>query len=88
MKEVTTMSKFLYVVYDNREADVVVICKDMDSAIKNAIQYAHHAEYEVTDFAYGEGYTTIEYKVFVPRLYSESTTETGTIVVTEAELET
>jgi hypothetical protein len=88
MKEVTTMSKFLYVVYDNREADVVVICKDMDSAIKNAIQYAHHANYEVTDFAYGEGYTTIEYKVFVPRLYSESTTETGTIVITEAELET
>ena len=78
------MSKFLYVVYDNREADVVVICKD----IKNAIQYAHHAEYEVTDFAYGEGYTTIEYKVLVPRLYTESTTETGTIVITEAELET
>lgn len=82
------MSKFLYVVYDNREADVVVICKDMDNAIKNAIQYAHHADYEVTDFAYGEGYTTIEYKVFVPRLYSESTTETGTIVITESELET
>lgn len=82
------MSKFLYVVYDNREVDTVVICKDMDSGIKNAIQYAHHAEYEVTDFAYGEGYTTIEYKVFVPRLYSESTTETGTIVITETELET
>lgn len=82
------MSKFLYVVYDNREADVVVICKNMDSAIKNAIQYAHRAEYEVTDFEYGEGYTIIEYKVFVPRLYSESTTETGTIVITEGELET
>jgi predicted thioesterase len=88
MKEVTTMSKFLYVVYDNREADVVVICKDMDSAIKNAIQYAHNANYEVTDFAYGEGYTTIEYKVFVQHLYTESTTEAGTIVITEAELET
>lgn len=82
------MNKFLYVVYDSREADVVVICKDMDSAIKNAIQYAHHANYEVTDFAYGEGYTTIEYKVFVQHLYTESTTETGTIVITEAELET
>ena len=82
------MSKFLYVVYDNREADAVVICKNMDSAIKNAIQYAHVADYEVTDFAYGEGYTTIEYKVFVPRLYTDSTTETGTIVITEAELET
>ena len=82
------MSKFLYVVYDNREVDTVVICKDMDSGIKNAIQYAHNAEYEVTDFAYGEDYTTIEYKVFVPRLYSESTTETGTIVITETELET
>ena len=82
------MNKFLYVVYDNREADTVVICKDMDSAIKNAIQYAHHAEYEVTDFAYGEGYTTIEYTVFVPHLYTESATETGTIVITETELET
>lgn len=82
------MSKYLYVVYDNREADTVVICKDMDSAIKNAIQYAHHAEYEITDFAYGEGYTTIEYTVFVPHLYTESTTETGTIVITETELET
>lgn len=82
------MSKYLYVVYDNREADAVVVCKDMDSAIKNAIQYAHHAEYEITDFAYGEGYTTIEYTVFVTHLYSENTTETGTIVITETELET
>lgn len=82
------MSKYLYVVYDNREADTVVICKDMDNAIKNAIQYAHHAEYEVTDFAYGEGYTTIEYTVIVPHLYTENTTETGTIVITETELET
>lgn len=81
------MNKYLYVVYDNREADTVVICKDMDSAIKNAIQYAHHAEYEVTDFVYGAGYTTIEYTVFVSHLYTESTTETGTIVITETELE-
>lgn len=81
------MNKYLYVVYDVREADAVVICKDMDSAIKNAIQYAHAANYEVTDFAYGEGYTTIEYKVFVEHLYIPSDTETGTIVITEAELE-
>lgn len=82
------MTKYLYVVYDNREADTVIICKDMDRAIKNAIQYAHHARYEITDFAYSEGYTTIEYTVFVSHLYTESTTETGTIVITETELET